>query len=415
MKNRDAYAKISNNGDIEEIVKIYAEECLGVDEGIVATIATSELRRILHELKSVYVLLFSSDRWLTEDVYYGSGNCQRKSVELPEKNLYCELVESGKEFSVVRGFRVMVSARDVSCKQRQQYESFIAYDNKHKNFKTISCDPEKVNSFQSGKFPHALTPVFFRPQILDKYKNDPQKYAFINDNRAVRCLDRWMMKFDINEENQVHAYLCDLSLIPYQEQSYWKSYNIESMGSISTRSFNTDLLCKFEDGQQPVHILKRNLKRLSEEKVEWWKLKNPDLLDRINSVFSNDNEKEWQDQIMFLDQLIVEGLNKKYFISRACKLNIEVGEIGSLVLIKKILIHQETQQEIVDMVFSHLYEIHQLRSLGAHISGPKNRHDVISKLLLENKGSFRVHFDHILETCNQSIELIAKLAREAIL
>lgn len=252
--------------------------------------------------------------------------------------------------------------------------------------------------------------------MLNKYKNNPNKYTFRNENRYVRCLDLWGIPFDINEENQVQVYLGDLQRMPYQEQSYWKSCNIESSAPISVRACNADFFCKFEDSQEPVQILKRNLKRLSEEKVGWFKFENSDLLSRINSVFSDENEKEWLDQIMLLDQLIIEGLNRKYFVSKACALQIEVEKnSGSLKLIEEILNKKNTDKPTVDMIIKPLKILHQFRSSNAHRANKKERDDAINRLLSESKNSFKIHFDCLLNQCIKSIELIACLAQKAVL
>jgi hypothetical protein len=54
----------------------------------------------------------------------------------------------------------------------------------------------------------------------------------------IDCRGGWSLRdFDTNEAGQVHAYICDLRNLPYQEQLYWKSFN-ESLGPTYLRELS---------------------------------------------------------------------------------------------------------------------------------------------------------------------------------
>ncbi|WP_446808486.1 hypothetical protein ACH50O_14495 [Methylomonas sp. 2BW1-5-20] len=97
----------------------------------------------------------------------------------------------------------------------------------------------------SSDLPFATSPAFFRPEVLLKYKADPDKYQI--ESRSIHCRGGWFLKsFDINEAGQVHAYLCDLSHLPYAEQLYWKSFNEPPKAGISTRAYRSDFLAQWD-------------------------------------------------------------------------------------------------------------------------------------------------------------------------
>ena len=77
----------------------------------------------------------------------------------------------------------------------------------------------------TGK-PFEVSPVFFNPEVLTKYKSNHEKYDL--DDRHIHCYGAWSLKtYSINEEGQVHTYLCYLGQLPYKEQLHWKQYNEE--------------------------------------------------------------------------------------------------------------------------------------------------------------------------------------------
>ena len=87
--------------------------------------------------------------------------------------------------------------------------------------------------------PFETSPIFFKPGVLDKYKNDTDKYTL--KERFIDCRGGWYLKtYHINEQGQVHTYACYLSLLPYEEQVYWKSFNENPRGPISKTAVQTD-------------------------------------------------------------------------------------------------------------------------------------------------------------------------------
>ncbi len=157
--------------------------------------------------------------------------------------------------------------------------------------------------------PFETSPAFFRPEVLDKYKNNPDIYQL--HGREIHKIDGWGLRtFDVNEEGQVHTYLCYLGDLPYEEQLYWKSFNEEPKGSISKRAYETDFEGKWSELMNPVEVLKHLLENVRTElPLLFPRLTSQDIA-KLHRVLT-DNRKQWGETLLQLDQLIVELLDKK--------------------------------------------------------------------------------------------------------
>lgn len=106
--------------------------------------------------------------------------------------------------------------------------------------------------------PYETSPIFFKAEILDKYKNNPDKYEL--QERTISCRGGWSLQtYDINKYNQVHTYAVYLARLPYKEQLHWLQYNEEPKGEISERAFQTDFAAQYSKAS-PLQQLKRSLK-----------------------------------------------------------------------------------------------------------------------------------------------------------
>ncbi len=111
----------------------------------------------------------------------------------------------------------------------KRYVEFIAHDFRNARLAKISTDPSATTNYFEAKnnaLPFELSPAFFRPEVLLKYKTDRDKYTV--GERDVQCRAAWYLKgIDVNEAGQVHAYICYLRNLPYSEQLHWASFNEE--------------------------------------------------------------------------------------------------------------------------------------------------------------------------------------------
>lgn len=327
MPERKAYCRLDKNGDLEDVVRICE-----VEDGRIVTIKRDDLDLLLAMLESSYILLLDSTRFEPRS-FSGWSNGPEEVVQLPEDGLFYRGRGNPGRESYVRGFQITAPADGQRLRRRlmwespepKQYASFVALDWKHRQVRECSCDPAQLgNYFVPSELPFETSPAFFRPEVLLKYKADPDKYQI--ERRSIHCRGTWSLRsFDINEAGQVHAYLCDLNKLPYSEQLCWKSYNEAPKSGISKRAYKADFLAEWDDSPDPLESLKRRLQALHDQKVAWWSLKNATLPERVHYPVTDAQEEEWANELMLLDQLVVEGFHRSHFKAKAEAIGIDVN------------------------------------------------------------------------------------------
>jgi hypothetical protein len=295
----------------------------------------------------------------------------------------------------------------------KQYATVIAQDWKHGVVHECSCDPAQLgNYFVESDLPFQTSPAFFRPEVLLKYKADPDKYQI--EGRSIHCRGAWFLKsYDINEAGQVHAYLCDLNLLPYAEQLYWKSFNEAPKAGISARAHKSDFLAQWDTSPDPLASLKRRLEALRVAGIAWWSLKNPQLPDRVHCPVTASQE-EWANELMALDQLVVEGLSRSYFKSKAEAAGITIEpQWGSLKLISEVLMHAKVNEEEATAIVAPLKSLNDLRSkMKGHAGGSDAK--AIREALIAKHGDLKLHFRSLVEDCDRAIALMDELAEAGV-
>lgn len=416
VPERSAYCRLDDNGDVEEVVRIHK-----LQEGRVVTIKREDLDALLLMFESSYVLLLDSTRFDPEN-FSSWGDAPEEQASLVEERLYCRGRSNAGHESYLRGFRVTAPVINERLRRRlmwespepNQYVTFIAHDWKHGEVHECSCDPAQVgNYFVESDMPLQTSPVFFRPEVLLKYKADPDKYQI--EERSIHCRGAWFLKsYDINEAGQVHTYLCDLSLLPYAEQLYWKSFNEMPKAGISTRAYKSDFLGQWDTSPDPLASLKRRLQGLNDTGITWWRLIYPQMPDRVHYPVTASQE-EWANELMVLDQLVVEGLNRSYFKAKAEAVGITVdSQWGSLKLISEVLLHAQVNEEEAKAVVAPLKRLHDLRSkMKGHAGGSGAK--AIRVALIAQHGDLKSHFRALADDCDRAIALMSDLTVAGVL
>jgi hypothetical protein len=294
--------------------------------------------------------------------------------------------------------------------EETQYASFIAHDWKNGTISEISCGPGyTANYFLKSDLPFEVTPVFFRPEVLGKYKSAPEKYKL--EERSIRCRGSWHLQtYDINDAGQVHTYLIYLRSLPYEEQLYWKSFNEPPKGPISKRAMTTDMEGNFYTEYNPLQSTKGIVRKLTEQEVPWWRLRGADLLDNVHYPATASGE-EWADELMALDKLLVEGFEEKWLRNKAIELGqTPLASQGSLSLVAKCLQGLGFDKERAEDILSPLRTLHYLRTkLKGHAGGSEA--NSIRKSELAKHGSFRKHFEILCSDCDVAMQRIVEAFR----
>lgn len=241
---------------------------------------------------------------------------------------------------------------------------------------------------------------------MTKYKADTEKYRL--QDRSISCRNAWYLKtYDINEAGQVHTYLCYLADLPISEQRYWKSFNEEPKAGISKRAFETDFQGEWSSEYDPLGAIKDAIARLDTTRPSWWTPRGEALLDAVRYP-ATDAAKEWADEILALDQLLVEG-----FIERGLKRLTEAagGEqapySGGLNALIAALKATGLLEDAAIKAVAPLKTLHYLRSKVKGHAAPREaealRHDALA-----THGTFRAHFTALAAECDAGLDVILR-------
>lgn len=317
---QSAYCRYDENGDLAPVVSatIRQKKC---DVSLV-TFTWPELEEYLAIAGFALVRMF--DFTLLRYGEFGSwGNGPEQIAHLSDDFFYRQKVINNAAYT--RGVQIIrprdartvsgeISDRWSGGSTNKQHVSFIAQDWRHDNaIIEISTAPAATtNYFEAGDndLPFELSPAFFRPEVLSKYKTDREKYTI--GDREVSCRTAWTLRsYDVNDAGQVFAYICDLRNLPHAELLHWKSFNEPPKAGISERAFINDFKGEFVTIQHPRGETLSILQNWRTSCVLWWTLRDEELLDRANPPISSSND-EWAEAMMDLSKLVVEGLETKF-------------------------------------------------------------------------------------------------------
>jgi len=403
-----AYCKLDELGDIKNVVEI----SIG-DQGLLSVADFEDLELYLFLTDTVIVRVFDVTRF--KGIPWSLEQSKTQEIHIDEGNseLHARLVVQGDAQSYLRGFQVirrissdetMIRVVQGGGREPKEYASFIALDWKHNETRECSCAPDKMASyFEASDLPFEVTPAFFRPEVLLKYKQHPEKYRL--SERQITCRSTWFLQYDVNEEGQIHAYLCDLAHLPYKEQLYWKSFNESPKTGISKRAYKTDFLAEWDTDYDPLLSLKAKLRdfplAVQYELAQpiWHIPESNNPFARLAYVVT-DSPKEWEDQIMELSRVIIDCLEKKNLRKVARALGCDDPALGSINLLRLCLANLAIEEEVVDEIVEPLKSLWEIRSRGiAHFG------DSVPDLdLREHHASLVTSLDHSMRTLGELIE-----------
>jgi hypothetical protein len=244
--------------------------------------------------------------------------------------------------------------------------------------------------------------VFFRPEVLTKYKADSEKYRL--EDRSISCRGTWHLKtYDINAAGQVHTYVCYLRDLPYEEQLHWKQYNERPKAPISKRAFAGDFEGRWDQEYDPLTSIREFVGELVKARTSWWTLRAEDLLERVHYPVTASAD-EWAEELLQLDKLLVEGFEKRVLKRAATVLGRTIEpQYGSLKLVEECLIG--LAEEHAAEVVAPLRELQRLRTkIKGHAGGTEAL--AIKRAILASHGTYAKHFRRLTRDCDQAIRTI---------
>ena len=141
-------------------------------------------------------------------------------------------------------------------KTEEQFPEFIVAELPDGSYKRFSCDPSKLANYFGANpdAPHYLTPVYFKPDVLDRYRNDPH---FKVTERRLSCGTQWSVEIDNIISSRVMVYLGDLGRdLPQSERRHFLAHEISPTEQhMSGTALAEDFLCSFYAPLGPISAL----------------------------------------------------------------------------------------------------------------------------------------------------------------
>lgn len=419
VEERSAFCRLDDSGDIEEVIKIHRVPSDEFMQSITfVSILTKEFMEYMRLAEMGAVTFFDFTRF---DPNAFNGWQGGEEISHTARDLFYHGRNIGSA-SYVHGrmvFRPAVTLQEIIDERvekrfptKREYATFKAINLETRERMEVSCGPDNLrNYFQPDRavegVPLELSPAFFKPEVLAKYKSDREKYDL--EGRSVGCRGTWHLKtFDINEAGQVHTYLVYLRDLPYSEQVYWQSFNEWPKAWLSKRAIETDFMGQFSTIHDSLISLKSKIMALDEEKPEWWNVRGKPLRDAVHYP-ATESSAEWGNELLALDQLVVEGFleSKLRALATGAGVSVEAGW-RSLKLLEAIVESRGRTAEEAKAIIAPFRQLHELRTTMKGHSAGSSKLDA-EKSAKKNFGNYRAHFTNLAERCNDTLGAISEL------
>jgi len=415
VSERNAYCRLDDRGDIEDVIRVICTD-LGPRPGreslAAVTILAKELFTYMTLADMALVYFFDFTRFKPGS-FNGWGDHPRIDRKAPDLFYHGGSIGNA---SYVNGRMIVRSTiplqqlidewkEESHPTKKKEYARFKIFDRKNDVEVETSCAPEFLsNYFEKSDRPWEISPAFFRPDVLHRFKADPEKYSL--DDRSISCRNAWYLRsYDINEAGQVHAYIGDLARLPIEEQRYWQSFNEWPKGTISKRAHENDILGEFSSEYDPLYLLKYKIGKLNAAPPEWWQPRSEAHMDAARYP-ATDSTLEWANEIMAFDLLLIEGFQIKP-LRRMLEAKGKKGETNwaSLRVIGEILVASGQTVDDAKAILTPLSRLHALRSILKAHSSVEDK-DKEERHARATHGTLRAHFKDLAGQCDKSFDTI---------
>ena len=420
-EERHAYCNIDENGDWRSVVSVTGRS----DEGLaLVTCQRDALERYLAATNSVLVRFFDFTMIPNrEDFRVGDWGSQQRVVE--SDTLFYNQCLHPLSYGYVRGIQLLPvlshqrdlfrAYNDSLDKEDREYASFIINDFRNGKITEVSAAPRQTTNYfdaENNSLPFETSPAFFGPEVLSRYKADRDKYIVSEENRTIDCRGAWYLKrYDVNDEGQVHALLCDLRWLPYREQLYWKSHNEEPKGFLSRRTFENYFLGEWSSYTTPLERILDTLGEWVRKRPDWWQIGDERSLHRLNTPIT-DSRDEWGTAFLELSKVVIEGFRKSPIQEFLRRENIPFeNDHGTLTLLEHLLTTRVPENER-PLRLKGLKEAQLIRT-KAHSHSAGSEADKLAKDALTEHGTYRGHFEWVCGQIADELEAIGVALRAA--
>ncbi|MCY4372920.1 MAG: hypothetical protein OXC31_04045 [Spirochaetaceae bacterium] len=413
LREHDAYCRFDKHGDLEHVVSLTTKST--PQEISLVTFKRDPLEEYLAANSSVLVQMFDFTL-LNRSAFTAWSDTPEDLVR--ERNLFYRQKVDGKRAAYTNGVQIILPRKTTTelfaaikgghvAACSPQYVELIASDWRNKCVTNISTDPQATTNYfraEGNSLPFELSPAFFRPDVLLKYKSDTDKYVV--DDRVIRCRSAWeLRRYDVNDAEQVHAYICDLRRLPYEEQLYWKSFNEEPKAGISKRAYINDFKGEWVELANPLRRIKMLLDKWREKKVFWWTLRDDAAITHATTPRTTSRD-EWARAFSNLAKLVIEGFELRAIRARLSEKGIEWSmEERSLALLQRVL--SSDARSGPSRQVAGLRAVQTIRSkVDAHVGGKES--DQLSRDAIRDHGTYTAHFEHLCRMVLDELEQIER-------
>ncbi|MCA6079761.1 MAG: hypothetical protein LE169_02565 [Endomicrobium sp.] len=299
-----------------------------------------------------------------------------------------------KTRSWINGKVLIKSIKDYrpNIEENDKFEEFIIGCDENGKFISFSCDEKKLgNDFgENPDAPQYVTPVFFSKDVLKKYYDNPSRYLV--EDCHISCEGARSIRLDNNCDDYVIVLLGDLGNLHHKEQLYWKSFNISPRKEgFSVTGYKRFVAGEFCDPVKADFYLKMRLEQFNElwiKKYNWHLFKSlskedSHYLEALHLLTSQDNRKEFDEQILALTKIFIDSLNEKELVKQ---INLDSTKIKDIKGISKFeLFLKNNNVRIPDMI-ELLRNLQDLRSSTvAHRRSEKLNKKISSYFKLDEK------------------------------
>lgn len=415
VEERRAYCRLDERGDIEDVIRVlWLNHTEAESSSVAVTILAKDLATYMALAGLSLVLNFDFTRTNSDFLGWSKGHQSRISTP----DLFYTVGRSANA-SYAHGCMVVRSKltvdgliqewKDSEDPGKKQYAIFKIQDWKNNRLIETSCAPEFLSNYfekERTEKPFEISPAFFRPEVLMRFKSDPEKFDLTD--RTIGCRNAWYLKtYDISESGQVHTYIGYLAKLPYDEQIYWQSFNEWPKGPISTRAFENDFEGEFSNDYDPLHQIKHKIRQLDEKPPAWWKPRRDALLDAARYP-ATDSVAEWGDEILALDQVLVEGFLFKPLQKLAKDAGRKIDEQWrSIRLLQELLEARGWSGEEARAAIEPLIRLHALRSILKGHGAPAERTAEAKRARSEHR-TLRAHFMALAGECDRALVTVLR-------
>ena len=414
-QEQQAYCRLDENGDIEPVVSITKGR--NSEPSTLITCKREPLEKYLAATDNVLVR-FVEIMMVKQEEFTSWDAAVREEYAGPEELFSYRLIHPNGHVWT-RGTQIL---RPTTPKQvlfrsftdphyremNREYASFIIHDRRNDKTVEVSTKPSDTTNYfeaENNSLPYEVSPAFFRPEVLSKYKADRDKYTIDETNRFISCRGAWHLKgYDINEAGQVHAYICYLRGLPYQEQLHWKAHNERPKGTISERALYNDIKGVWSFHVKPLERVLMILQEWNQKKLGWWRIHDESLFHKVNTPVSNSRE-EWAQAFQDLAIVVIEGFQVSAIRSLLGQQSIPYEQNErSLSLLEKLLNVPDKTAE-TEIKLNGLRQVQRIRTL-ARSHGGGSEAENLRRNAVNTFGTYRKHFEHVCDTVAAELETI---------